>query len=424
MVRRRLLAAAFSLLAAPAAASESAPAVALPAKAPPEPLALRVGRILPVTAPPIDDGTILLRDGKIEALGKAADVAIPAGYRVIDARDEWAFPGFVDLHAHIASEQSSDLNDTVYQINTDLRNLDVIVPGNEDLVDAVRGGVTTILFIPGSGSNSGGFGTLLKTAGDTLEEMVIRFPGALKIAQAGNPERRAGDLGAGRMGMNWMIRNVLDEGRRYHEAWTAHESGAGPMPERVLRLDLVRGLFQKKYPILVHTQIFQVVQSTMRIPVDEFGLWVIVSHASFDGYKNAPELGKRDVYVNCGPREYDFNATGLRRFVGFAAEYVKGGVPADRVSINTDSPVVPEEHLFLQAAMAVRFGLDHETALRAVTINGARAIGIGDRVGSLEPGKDADVVLKGGDPLDPRYPVVMTIVNGRIVHDARDAARN
>jgi imidazolonepropionase-like amidohydrolase len=225
------------------------------------------------------------------------------------------------------------------------------------------------------------------------------------------------------MGMNWMIRNVLDEGRRYHEAWTAHESGVGPKPERVLRLDHLRGLFEKKYPILVHTQIFQVVQSTMRILVDEFGLWVVVSHASFDGYKNAPEFAKRDLFVNCGPREYDFVSTAERRFVGFAAEYVKGGVSPDRVSINTDAPVVPEEHLFLQAAMAVRYGLDHETALRAVTINGARAIGIADRVGSLEPGKDADIVVKGGEPLDPRTPIKMTIVNGRIVHDGRDAEK-
>lgn len=404
-----LLAALASVL--PAAPREPAP-----------PLALRVARILPVTAPPIDDGVILVKDGKIEALGPASSLRIPDGYTVVDARDDWAFPGFVDLHSHIASEQSSDLNDTVYQINTDLRNLDVIVPGNDLLVDAVKGGVTTILFIPGSGSNSGGFGTLLKTAGDTLEEMVIRFPGALKIAQAGNPERSR-DLGAGRMGMNWMIRNVLQQGREYHEAWIAYESGKGEKPERVLRLDLMRGLFQRKYPILTHTQIFQVVQSTMRILVDEFGLWVVVSHAEFDGYKNAPEFAKRDLFVNTGPREYDFISTAGRRFVGLAAEYVKGGVSPDRVSINTDSPVVPQEHLFLQAAMAVRYGLDHEIALRAVTINGARAIGIADRVGSLEPGKDADIVLKGGEPLDPRTRVEMTIVNGRIVYDGRDTEK-
>jgi len=388
-----------------------------PPPAPP-PLAIRVARILPVTAPPIDDGVILCRDGKIEALGPARTLPVPPGYTVIDARDDWAFPGFVDLHSHIASENSSDLNDVVYQINTDLRNLDVIVPGNELLVDAVEGGVTTILFIPGSGSNSGGFGTLLKTAGNTLEEMLVRFPGALKIAQAGNPERPA-DLGRGRMGMNWMIRNVLREGREYHDAWTAYESGASAeKPERVVRLELLRGLFERKYPILVHTQIFQVVQSSMRILHDEFGLWVVLSHTTFDGYKNAPEIGKRDLYVNCGPREYDFNSTAERRFVGIAAKYLEGGVPADRISINTDAPVVPESQLFVQAAMAIRYGLDPEVALRGVTINGARAIGIGDRVGSLEPGKDADIVVKGGEPFDARTPIKMTIVNGKIVHDA------
>ncbi len=383
-------------------------------------LALVAGKILTVTNGVIDNGVVLVRGSKIERVGRRSEVDITADYEVLDVGRSWVRPGFVDLHCHIASE-GNDLNDMVYQINTDLRTLDVITPGNESLKDALAGGVTTVLFIPGSGTNLSGFGTLLKTAGDTLDQMVIRFPGAMKIAQAGNPERGA-DLGSGRLGMNWMIRNALEEGRGYHEAWAAYEEGRAPAaPSRNLRLELMRGLFRKEFPILVHTQIMQVVQSTRRILIDEFGLWVVASHAEFDGFKNAPEFAARNAFINVGPRNFWFDNT-QRQVVGLAKAWWDGG--CRNISVNTDSPVVPEEELFLQAAVAVRLGLGFEPGIRALTIEPAKAIGIADRAGSIEAGKDADLVVQAGDPLDPRCPVEMTLVNGRIVYDRkRDGQR-
>jgi imidazolonepropionase-like amidohydrolase len=382
-------------------------------------LAIVAGKILTVTRGSIDDGVILVRGSKIEKVGRRSEVSVPDGYETIDVGRSWVTPGFVDLHCHIASE-GEDLNDTVLQINTDLRTLDVVRPENELLKDALAGGVTTVLFIPGSGTNLSGFGTLLKTAGRTVEESLIRFPGAMKIAQAGNPERFA-DLGSGRTGMNWMIRNILNEGKEYHEAWTAFEEGrTQTRPEKNLRLELMRGLFRHEFPILVHTQIMQVVQATRRILIDEFGLWVVVSHAEFDGFKNAPDFAERNAFINVGPRNYWFD-TNERRFVGLAKAWWDGG--CHNLSVNTDSPVVAEEELFLQASIAARFGLERDAALRALTIEPAKAIGIADRCGSIEEGKDADLVVRDGDPLDPRRAVEMTFVNGKLAYDRKRDGR-
>jgi imidazolonepropionase-like amidohydrolase len=388
------------------------------AEGPAPPLALRGAWVFPVTAPPIRDGVVVVRDGRIEAVGPAGDVAVPEGATVLHEPEAWIVPGFVDLHDHVGG---TDINEMVHPVNPDLRVLEQVVPGNEEMLEALAGGVTTVLFIPGSGTNMGGFGVLLKTAGRTLDEMVVRFPGALKIAQAGNPERYSGEVGRSRLGMNWNLRQALLEGQRYHEAWTAWEEGRSrEKPARVVRLELLRGLFRKDFPVLVHTQWAPVHQATIRMLRDELGLWIIMSHSEFDSFHNAPLVVERGIPVNVGPRGYhvDYDTGEL---VGLAARFHEGGV--ERLSVNTDSPVVPQEELFLQAAMAVRYGLPWEKALRALTIEGATAIGIDRRAGSLEPGKDADVVLWTGDPLDPRSRVLVTVSSGRIALDQREGER-
>lgn len=386
------------------------------------PTALIADAAYPVTSAPIEGGAVVLvgSDCRIEAVGSRDDVPVPAGYREIEREGAWAFPGFVDLHDHVGG---TDLNDMVYPANPDLRVLDQIVPTpeNEELQEALAGGVTTVLFIPGSGTNLSGFGALIKTYGATMEDMLVRFPGAVKIAQAGNPERYSGDLGRTRMGMSWMLRDVLREGLAYHEAWNRWEAGESvEKPEYNLRLELLRGLFRGEFPVLVHTAWHVSTQASIRDLHDRFGLWVILSHATFDGFKNAPLVAERGMHVNLGPRQFHMDYdTG--EVVGLGAEYWEGGVR--NLSINTDSPVVPQEELSFQAAMAVRYGLPWDAAIRGLTIVPAEGIGIGDEVGSLEAGKQADIVLWTGDPLDPRCWVELTMVGGEIAYDARAGER-
>jgi imidazolonepropionase-like amidohydrolase len=383
--------------------------------------AIRNGIVFPISSPPIAGGVVLISGSRIEKVGPEAEVPIPTGYEVIDARGGHVVPGLVELHNHTAA---SDLQDNLFQVNPEYRVLDNIDWDTPETRIAVAGGVTCVLTIPGSGTNMTGIGVILKTYGDSPEEVLVRFPGALKIAQAGNPERGTGDLGAGRMGMSWMIRNVLEEGLWYHRAWTEYEEGrrAAP-PARDPRYEMLRGLYRGEYPTAVHTQIFQVVQATMRILHDELKLRVVLAHGTFDGFINAPEFRKRGIPGAFGPRQFWYDQD-QSRFIGIAAAWRWLGMDESLIGVNTDAPVCPEEELPFQAAMAVRNGLPEDVALAGLTLNVARMLQIEDRVGSLEPGKDADVAIWTGSPLDPRSRTLLVLVNGKVAYDpGRDGLR-
>ena len=386
--------------------------------------AFYAAKILPVTAPPIVNGVVITKNGVIEAIGKAADLTVPDGYEKVDCGDAVICPGFVETHCHIASP-SFDLNDTVHPTNPEFRTLDLISMEHDQIRVARAGGVSTALYIPGSGSNMGGFGTLTKTWGNSPEEALVRFPGSLKIAQAGNPERRSGDLGSGMMGMSEGIRMTLLDGKRYWEQTLAAEAGKGSKPEFDPTLELISGLFRHEYPLSVHTQIYQVVLQTLQELRLELGLWTVVVHGTFDGYRLSEDLLMAGMPVSGGPRAYHYDrATGA--FNGVLANYSRGGTMGwrepvlglgrDGVGVNTDSPVVAQEQLQLQAAMGVRLGWPHEWAMRGLTINNAVFFGIDHRVGSLEVGKDADLGVWSGDPIDPRCYVELMVVNGTICY--------
>jgi imidazolonepropionase-like amidohydrolase len=382
-------------------------------------LAVHVGKIITCAGKPIINGTILVSNGKIEAIGARAEIKVPPGYTEIDHSDKFAMPGLVDVHSHIGG--SGDINEMVYQTNPELRVLDVIKPYNEQLKLAVAGGVTTICFIPGSGTNMGGWGALMKTGPGTVDEVVIRSPGVLKIAQAGNPERQGGEVGSGRMGMNYVIREQLRVGQGYVKDWDEWEAGRRKQkPARDLRLEYFKPLFHREIPILVHTQGYQVIQSTLRILHDEFKLKVIIGHACFDSYRLAEETKERGIPVMSGPRIFRYD-TDTGQIKGIVAEYAKRGVTF--LGVNTDAPVVPEEELFFQATMAVRFGWTEEAALRGLTIEPAKALMIDKRVGSLEVGKDADILITTGAIIDPRCYVTQVLIDGRVVYDTKKERR-
>jgi imidazolonepropionase-like amidohydrolase len=392
--------------------------------------AFRAAKVIPITSAPILDGIVITRNGIIEAIGTAKDTAVPEGYQLIDCGDTMIVPGFVEMHCHVASE-SFDLNDTVHATNPEFRTLDLISMEHDQIRTARAGGISVALYIPGSGSNMGGFGTLTKTWAKSPEEALVRFPGSLKIAQAGNPERGSGDLGSGMMGMSDGIRGTLLRGKHYLEQIQAAEAGKGDRPKYDPTLELVSGLFRHEYPVSVHTQIYQVVLQTLQELRLELGLWTVIVHGTFDGFRLSEDMRRAGVPVANGPRQFYFDRKS-GSIQGLAANWALGGkhgwrdavlgLGRDGISINTDSPVVAQEQLPLQAAMAVRLGLPHEWALRGLTINAARMAGIHHRVGSLEVGKDADLGIWSGDPLDPRSHVKTMVISGTICY-RRDSKR-
>ncbi len=394
-----------------------------PDKLPSPGYAIKADKIFPISGDPIYQGVILTKDSKILAVGSATEISIPANFKVFDMGDSWVLPGFVDLHCHVAAGMG-DLNDSAHATNPELRTLDLVDLDRPTMRRALAGGVTTVLLLPGSATNMGGFSTLTKAHGKP-DEALIRFPGSLKIAQAGNPERRAGDLGMSRRGMNQNLRFTLERGQRYYQAWEDHALGKGPKPKFQAELEYLRGLFRHEYPVTVHTQAYQVALETIRQLRGEFGLWTVIDHGTFDAYRLSGFAKKMGVPVCNGPRQYHFDRQ-QSRFIGLAAAWYAGGrhgwqedvagLGIDGIGINTDSPVVAQEQLSLQAAMSVRLGLPFAVGLRALTLNPARFIGIEHRLGSLQKGMDADVVVWSGDPLDPRSHVILTLVNGRIAY--------
>jgi imidazolonepropionase-like amidohydrolase len=293
---------------------------------------------------------------------------------------------------------------------------------------AILGGVTTLHTMPGSGTNQGGFTVIIKTDPSDPDHVVLREFGAMKATQAFNPERRGGDLGATRMGMSWLLRQFLAEARAYHEGWVAYEQGdAQEKPEFKPQWENLRRVFKKEIPTIVHTYSTWGVMQTIRMFNDENQLPVIATHTAFGGYGVAREAAKRpDVHINIGPRVVEFDRRSVEydnRFHAMGAEYAQAGVK--NLSINTDSvswadSMAPQEELASQATVSARYGLDDQVALEGITINAARALKIDDRVGSLEVGKDADIVIKKTSLIDPTTPVEMVLVNGRIAYQRKD----
>src|SRR4051794_36291693 len=294
------------LLALSAALAVAGPVSAQEARPPKGKAALHVGKIITCAGEPINNGTILVADGKIQAIGPRDKVTIPAGYTVVDYGDRFAMPGMVDAHSHVGG--TGDINEMVYQTNPELRVLDHVRPHNDQLKVAVAGGVTTIIFIPGSGTNMGGWGALMKTGPGKLEDVLVRFPGALKIAQAGNPERRGGEVGSGRMGMNHVIREQLREGMGYTRDWDEFEAGRRKeKPATNLRLEYFKPLFHRQIPVVVHTHGYQVIMSPLRILHDEMNLKVVIDHGCFDSNLLSAEILKRGIPVMAGPRCFRYD---------------------------------------------------------------------------------------------------------------------
>jgi imidazolonepropionase-like amidohydrolase len=382
----------------------------------PERLALRVGKV--ITMDPQDrvlnHAVVLVSDGKIEQVGPAQSVAIPDGYKLIEKPDHWLLPGIVEAHDHAAGSMR-DLHDYVYLTNPGLHTLEALVPEGDDEKRARAGGVTTVLMIPGSGNNLSGFGTLTKLGGDNVDEMLIRSPGCLKVSQAGNPEGYW--YGVGRAFMYYNLRQTLQKALAYHRQWEQYEKDqSGKKPEFDLFWDDFRGVFQRKMITLVHTQWYQVVMSTVDMMAKKLNIRTVLGHSTFEAYQTAPLVVEQgDVYVCNGPRQIHFDRR-QRKIMGHAARWWQGGVR--KLSVNTDAPVIPQEELPFQAAMACHYGWKPYEALRGITRITAETLMLEDRVGSIEPGKDADLGLWTGDPIDPRSACELTVINGRIVYDA------
>lgn len=372
-----------------------------------------VGVAMPMTSREvIHNARIVVEGGQIVAVGKQSEIDVPAGYTHHRFPRSWAFPGGVDLHNHSQTGSWEDINDMVNPNNPELRVLDTVRPWNLQYRDASAGGVTTVNAIPGSGTNMSGAGVLVKLRpAENIDDSILRHPGSVKVAQGYNPER-ASDLGGARMGMWWMLRWWLDRART-----VAEEDSLDANPE----VAHIAAIVQGNHPYLVHTAGGRDTYGTVRMFQIEQQVPVVVSHASFNGYLTAPALAELNAALNVGPRNIDFSFNGKAQVRGLVEAYESGG--NEDISVQTDAPVVPAEEYLYQATLAERFGATTWTCLESINVKPAQQIMADHRIGTLKPGLDADIVVKAGQPLDPRSPVQLVLVDGEIVYDIRQGQR-
>lgn len=372
----------------------------------------------------VDRGAVVVRDGRIEWVGPRDELVLPEGYEVRDLGENWLMPGMIDLHSHIGG--SFDINDAVYQASPELRARASAIPANRAMSVALASGVTTILFIPGSATTVGGQGILIKTGLPKYEDALVRDPGSLKVAQADNPVRWG--YGMGRILLNWSIHEISRRGVAYAKRHEAFARGEGPEPAFDAQLEIYRHLRRNETQISAHTQVAQVVLSSIRILKVQNGLPTYIDHGTFDAFKIAHVAEREGVAAILGPRNMSaqLRSRGVEhdgRFEGVAAGYQRAG--HTQIGFNTDAPVIPAEELFLQAAVAVRFGFDDRSldTVRGLTSVPARTAGIDHRLGTLEPGKDADLVAITGHPADPRNHVLAVWIEGQLVYDVDQHGR-
>lgn len=383
-------------------------------------LAIVGGRVETVTQGVLARGTVLIDDaGKIVAVG--ADVAVPPGAVVVDASGQYVFPGFVDSHSHVGlhmdgeGPMGNDTNELTNPVTPGVRAIDGFSTDDVGLRDAIEGGITAAWVTPGSGNVIGGQGATMRLWGRTVDEMILKAPSGMKSAMGENPKRVYGErkqMPSTRLGVARVMRQAFIDALDYRRARDKDDKA-----KRSLDMEALLMVLDREIPLRTHAHTADDMRTALRIG-REFGVNHIIEHGT-EAYKLVDELVRWNVPVSCGPAliaRTKLEARGRTfRTPGILAQH---GV---RVSIITDHPVVPEPYLVLSAALAVREGMEERDAIRAITETPAELCGVGDRIGSLEPGKDGDVVIWTGHPFDYKSHVDKTVVLGQVVYDRQRA---
>ncbi len=373
--------------------------------------------VVPVEGDPFD-GTVVISEGRITALG--ADVEVPDGIEVVDAGGRWLLPGFIDAHTHLGVHEEgegwagNDSNELTDPVTAGVRALDAINPVETGFEDALAGGVTAVNVNPGSGNPIGGLTVAIHTHGRTVDEMVLRSPSGLKSALGENPKRVYSDRKKSpstRLGIASVIRTAFVDAQNYLDK-LAHVEPGEAGPGRDLKLEALGSVLRREIPWRQHSHRADDIATAVRI-ADEFGYELVIDHGT-EAHLVAELLSGKGIPVLIGPLFTSRSKVELRnRSLANPGRLAAAGV---EISIITDHPVVPINFLVYQAALAVKEGLDPVVALRAITIHPARVMGVAHRVGSLEVGKDADLVLWSGDPLNVMSRALTVYIAGREVY--------
>jgi imidazolonepropionase-like amidohydrolase len=372
-------------------------------------------------------GDVLINGNKIAAVG--SELA-QNGVEVIDCSGKFVFPGFVDAHCHLGmwsdglGDEDSDGNEYSDPLTPQLRAIDGLNPFDRCFQEAAAGGVTTVVTGPGSANVIGGQFAALKTYGRCAEEMVIKDPIAMKAAMGENPKRVYTEQKVTpytRMAIAALFRKAMTDAKAYERKLEEGKKDPDKLPDPDNGLDALLPVLHGRLPLKIHAHRADDILTALRL-AEEFHLKVTIDHCT-EGYLIADVLKERlnalGAGVILGPLLSERSKVELKNMSYDAPRILhEKGIP---FAMMTDHPVIPIQYLPVCAGLAVRSGLPEEVAVASITSTAAKIVGIEDRVGSLKPGKDADVAIFDAHPFDFRAHCIRTIIGGKTVHQLGEA---
>lgn len=381
-------------------------------------LVIKGGKIHTMAGEIIDGGMILIDGGKIVNVGK--DLAVPEGARVISAGRKVITPGIIDAHCHagIGEEgigfEGRDYNEVTDPVTAHLRAIDAINPEDIGLKDALWGGITSICTGPGSANVIGGEMLVMKTYGQIIDRMIVKSPAGLKAAFGENPKRVYAEQKKSpvtRMATAGQMRDAFVKAQNYMAKQERAKNDPEKMPERDLRMESLARVLRGELPLRAHAHRADDILTAIRI-AEEFHFKIVIEHCT-EGHKIADVLAEKGVPAIVGPTLTTRSKYELKdRSLTTPGVLVRAGV---KVALMTDHPVIPLYMLPIAVGIAVREGLPREEALKTVTINPAQILGVDNRLGSIEKGKDADIVIWSGDPTETSTKAEKVFVGGELV---------
>lgn len=367
----------------------------------------------------IEKGFIRTKGKRIEDIGDMSSFLLQENdNRILDVNGGWVFPGLIDPHSHIGITEEKigiigdDCNEGTNPVTPSLRAIDAVNPMDSAFHDAIEAGITSVMVGPGSANVVGGQFAFMKTQGRCIDNMIVKFPAAMKVAFGENPKTAYGDKNeypATRMGIAALLRKTLFEAKQYQK-----DKQSGKLEKEDFEMEPWLPVLNKEIPLKAHAHRADDILTAIRI-AKEFDVDITIDHCT-EGHLVADEIAASGYPVIIGPDLTSRSKLEVQNMNFKTYEILhRAGI---LFSVTTDHPVSMIQYLPLCAGLAVKHGLPVEEGLKALTINAARICRVDDRVGSLRAGKDADIAIFTGNPMEVFTETLYTIIDGKVVYEA------